>query len=115
MTESGPSTNGLEMIENTPIYIDSTEINIEQNENGIQSSVYVNNSSLRADSIDDGVGIPNTLLFNSSKRSSKIRFNDPDEKEKEKTIARCHYGGNMERFFQSEVRPVYFGNYAYFV
>ena len=97
---STPTTNNLEMTENSP-YI----LNTNNPENEIQSSAFLH----RPNSNDDD-DISNNLDNNDdddmiteipSRRPSKIRFYGEKEK--------GYYSGNMERFFQSEVRPVYFG------
>ena len=56
----------------------------------IQSSAYVSSQILRSSSI-----------------STKKLLNEEQEEEEEKGH---HYEGTMERFFQSEVRPISFGN-----
>jgi hypothetical protein len=72
--------------------------------NEIQASTYVSSQSLFSNSIPSS---PNnsTSNFNQlgSRKSSKSEIG-------ETAIVEGHYEGNMERFFQSEVRPVYFGN-----
>jgi hypothetical protein len=72
--------------------------------NEIQASTYVSSQSLFSNSIPSS---PNnsTSNFNQlgSRKSSKSKIG-------ETAIVEGHYEGNMERFFQSEVRPVYFGN-----
>ena len=76
------------------------------NNNEIQASTYVNSQSLFSNSIPSS---PNnsTSNFNQfgDRKSNKSRIGETTA-----TIEEGHYEGNMERFFQSEVRPVYFGN-----
>lgn len=76
---------------------------ITNNADEIQASAYVSSQSLLSTSIPSS---PNSAPNNNqvgSRRSSKSRLNGEQ-------IIEGHYEGNMERFFQSEVRPVYFGN-----
>lgn len=75
---------------------------ITNNVDEIQASAYVSDQNLLSASIPSSPNPANANQFG-SRRSSKSRLNG------EQTIE-DHYEGNMERFFQSEVRPVYFGN-----
>lgn len=80
-------------------------INDNINNEEIQASAYVNSQSLFSNSIPSS---PNNSAsasnFNQlgSRKSSKSKIG-------ETAVVEGHYEGNMERFFQSEVRPVYFG------
>lgn len=71
----------------------------------IQATAYVNSQSLFSNSIPSS---PNNSAsasnFNQlgSRKSSKSKIGETATEE-------GHYEGIMERFFQSEVRPVYFG------
>ena len=67
----------------------------------IQSSAYVSSQSLLSTSMPSSPVATSNVV---SKKSSKSRLNGSEQDEF------AHYQGTMERFFQSEVRPVFFGN-----
>lgn len=66
----------------------------------IQSSAYVSSQSLLSTSMPSSpVASASNVV---SKKSSKSRLTGEEDDN-------SHYQGTMERFFQSEVRPVFFG------
>lgn len=71
------------------------------NTSEIQASTYVNGQSLLSASIPASPHSSSNFNQLGSRKSSKSKIGEPIE---------GHYEGNMERFFQSEVRPVFFGN-----
>lgn len=67
----------------------------------IQSSAYVSKQILQSSSI------PRKPSF-----SSKSRVDSREEKDGEVVDGESgYYEGRMDRFFQSEVRPIYFGKF----
>ena len=105
---------------------DNNDINNNNNEIQIQSSAYVSSQILHSESIpsvqydDDDVSDSNnksnskdnvTNTFNNSRRYGKSRLNAGEEDDS----AAAHYSGTMERFFQSEVRAVFFGTTTTFI
>ena len=72
----------------------------------IQSSSQVNPQFLLSTS---SLPSPTTIDNNNVKRTSSRSRLGTDEVGGEATGSGGYYAGDMERFFQSEVRPVYFG------
>lgn len=79
-----------------------------EEEMDIQSSAYVSSQILHSNSVSssrDFTGGVTSKSFNTSRHSSKTRLSGENEESET-----AHYSGAMERFFQSEVRAVHFGN-----
>ena len=81
----------------------TTTITEDSTNSEIQSSAQVNPQFLLLASVPSSPAYENNCAKRSMSRSRLGTDDNVDE-------VSGHYEGEMERFFQSEVRPVYFGN-----